>query len=219
MKTDQEIREDVVQELRWQPMIHSPESIGVASTDGAVTLSGEVPSYYEKVATYKAAERVYGVKSIADEVEVRLAGGPRSDSDIATAIAHVLENTTVGERQVQARVERGRVILEGTVDYSYQRHEIERMVRHVRGVIGINNLIDVRPKVTAEQVELKIADSLRRNADVESGRIRVEVTDHIAQLYGYVHTLHEARIVELATAAAPGITNVENHLAVIPWDQ
>src|SRR5690348_4582181 len=92
MKTDSEIRDDVIYELQWDSQLTDPDAIGVAVKDGAVTLTGHVSSYAEKLAAARAAERVYGVKAVANDLEVRLPGGPRDDSDIAKAIAHVLEN-------------------------------------------------------------------------------------------------------------------------------
>ena len=91
MKTDAQIRDDVIEELRWDPQIIEPDAIGVAVMDGAVTLTGHVPSFAEKLAAARAAERVYGVKAVANDLKVKLAGSPRDDSDIARAIAHVLE--------------------------------------------------------------------------------------------------------------------------------
>ena len=137
MKSDSEIREDVINELKWDPQITEPEAIGVAVQDGAVTLTGHVSTYAQRLAAARAAERVYGVKAVANDLEVKLSGAPRDDSDIARAIAHVLEwNVQVPKGKVQARVSDGWVMLDGEVEYEYQRHEVERMVRNVRGVVG-----------------------------------------------------------------------------------
>ena len=146
MKSDAEIRDDVIDELRWDPQISDADAIGVAVQDGAVTLTGHVPSYAEKLAAARAAERVYGVKAVANDLTVKLAGAPRDDSDIATAIAHVLENNVqIPEGRVHARVQNGWVTLEGEVDYEYQRREVERMVRQVRGVIDVIDTITIKP--------------------------------------------------------------------------
>jgi len=217
MKSDAEIRQDVISELRWDAQITQPEAIGVAVSDGAVTLTGHAPTYGEKLAAEKAAERVYGVKAVANDLEVRLSGEPRDDSDIATAIAHVLEwNVNVPEGQVQARVERGWVILDGEVGYDYQRREVERMVRHVRGVVGITNNIVVRPPVSPDQVETRIEEAFRREAEVDARHVSVQIADHTARLYGHVHSLKEAAAARAAAAAAPGVSVVENHLVVTP---
>ena len=146
MKSDAEIRDDVINELYWDPQVTEPEAIGVAVRDGAVTLTGHVPSYAEKLAAARAAERVYGVKAVANDLKVQFSRGPRDDSDIARAIAHILEwNVQIPEGKVHARVENGWVTLDGEVDYAYQKREVERMVNHVRGVAGVRNFITVRP--------------------------------------------------------------------------
>ena len=138
MKSDTEIRDDVIKELQWDPQITNPDAVGVAVTDGAVTLTGQVSTYAERSAAARAVERVYGVKAVANELKVKLSGAARDDTDIARAIAHVLEwNVQVPEGNVQARVSGGWVTLDGEVEYEYQRHEAERMVRNVRGVVGV----------------------------------------------------------------------------------
>ena len=78
VKSDSEIRDDVINELQWDPQITDPDAIGVAVADGAVTLTGTVPSYAEKLAAARAAERVYGVKAVANDLKVKLPGAPRA---------------------------------------------------------------------------------------------------------------------------------------------
>jgi osmotically-inducible protein OsmY len=217
MKSDHEIREDVIRELEWDPQISDPDAIAVAVRDGAVTLAGHVPSYAEKLAAARAAERVYGTKSVANDLEVKLPGAPRDDSDIATAIAHILENNAqVPEGRVHARVQNGWVTLDGQVEHDYQRHEVERMVRNVRGVSGVIDLIDVGPPAAKTAVQAQIEDAFKREAAVDARHIRVEVSDHTARLYGHVHSLREASAARAAAASAPGVAAVESHLVVSP---
>jgi osmotically-inducible protein OsmY len=217
MKSDTEIRDDVIEELRWDPQITEPDAIGVAVTDGAVTLTGSVRTYAEKLAATRTAERVYGVKAVANELKVKLAGVPRDDSDIARAIAHVLENNVqVPEGKVHARVEGGWVTLDGEVEWGFQRHEVERMVRQVRGVIGVTDDIVVNPPTSPQSVEALIEDTFKREAEIDARHIRVEVSDHTAKLYGHVHSLQEANAARAAAAAAPGISQVESRLVISP---
>jgi osmotically-inducible protein OsmY len=157
------------------------------------------------------------VKAVANELKVRLSTEPRDDSDIARAIAHVLEwNTQIPEGKVHATVQAGWVTLSGQVGFDYQRHEVERMVRHVRGVLGITNNIVVTSPVSVDEVEAKIEDAFKREAEVDARHVRVEVSDHTAELYGHVHSLNEAAAAEAAAAAAPGVARVESHLMVSP---
>jgi osmotically-inducible protein OsmY len=217
MKSDAEIRDDVLNELRWDPQITDPEAIGVAVTDGAVTMTGHASTYAEKLAASRAAQRVYGVKAVANELKVKLSGSPRDDSDIAAAIAHVLEwDVQVPEGKVHARVQHGWVTLDGEVEYDFQRREVERMVRQVRGVTGVTDTITVKPPASTEKVQALIEDAFKREAEVNARHIRVEVSDHTAMLHGHVHSMREEFAARLAAAAAPGVATVESHLVVSP---
>jgi osmotically-inducible protein OsmY len=217
MKSDTQIRDNVIDELRWDPQISEPDAIGVAVTDGAVTLTGSVPAYAEKLAATSAAERVYGIKAVANELKVKLAGAPRDDSDVARAIAHVLENNVqVPEGKVHARVEGGWVTLDGEVEWGFQRHEIERMVRQVRGVIGVTDNIVVNPSTSPQSVTAVIEETFKRAAEIDARHIRVEVSDHTVKLYGHVHSMQEANAARAAAAAARGIALVESHLVISP---
>jgi osmotically-inducible protein OsmY len=217
MKSDSEIREDVIRELRWDPQISDPDGIGVAVTDGAVTLTGHASTYAEKLAAARATERVYGVKAVANEVKVKLSGEPRDDSDIAQAIAHILEwNVQVPEGRVKARVQAGWVTLDGHVEHEFERREVERMVRHVRGVLGVSNTITVAPPAAPARVEEEIEEAFKREAEVDARHVRVEVSDHTVRLYGHVHSLKEATAARSAAASAPGVSSVESHLVVTP---
>ena len=217
MKTDTQLKDDVIEELRWDPQISDADAIGVGVKDGAVMLSGHVPSYAEKVAAAQAAERVNGVKAVANDLKVERPGAPRDDVDIAEAIAHVLEwNVQVPEDRVHATVEHGWVTLEGNVDHDHQRREVERMARHVRGVTGLLDNITVRPPANPAQVQTLIEEMFKRQAEADAVHIRVEVSDRTARLYGQVHSLQEANAAEAAAALAPGVAGVESHLVIAP---
>ena len=91
MKTDTELQQDVMNELQWEPSIKAAE-IGVGVTDGVVTLSGYVDSFYNKWAAERAAARVFGVKAVVADLEVRLPGSlKRPDEDLARAVSNALE--------------------------------------------------------------------------------------------------------------------------------
>jgi osmotically-inducible protein OsmY len=218
MKTDDEIRNDVINELRWDPQLIDSDVIGVAVTDGAVTLGGHVSTYAEKMAAARAAERVYGVRAVAiTQLQIKLVGSPRDDSDIAKAIAHVLDwNVQIPEDAVHARVQSGWVTLEGEVQWDYQRREVERAVRQIRGVLGVRDTIIVRSPTIPEQVEDVIENAFEREARVDARHVEVKVSEGVARLYGNVHSMHESKAATAAAASAPGITRVENFLVVTP---
>ena len=82
MKTDTELQQDVMNELKWEPTINAAE-IEVAVKDGVVTLSGYVDSYVKKWAAERAAGRIFGIKAVAEEIQVRLPDSLKmSDEDL-----------------------------------------------------------------------------------------------------------------------------------------
>ena len=216
MKSDDEIRDDVIRALRWDPQISDPEAIGVAVTDGAVALTGHTSTYAEKMAAERAARQVYGVRAVANDLKVRLSGSPRDDAispgRLPTSWTGMCRSRQAGSTSVQ----NGWVTLEGHVDHDFQRREVGRMVRHVRGVNGVINDVTVTPPVAPDRVAAQIEEAFEREAGVDARHVRVEVADHTVRLYGHVHSVNEANAAAAAAATAPGVAKVENHLVVSP---
>jgi osmotically-inducible protein OsmY len=144
VKSDAEIREDVITELRWDPQITQPEAIGVAVRDGAVTLTGHPPTYGEKLAAEKAAERVYGVKAVASDLEVRLSGEPRDDSEIAKAIAFKRE-AKVDARHVSIQITDHTARLCGHVHSLKEAAAARAAAASAPGVAAVGNYLVVTP--------------------------------------------------------------------------
>jgi osmotically-inducible protein OsmY len=215
-RTDNSIREDVLRELEWDPEISSDSDIAVAVKDGVVTLTGFVPSYWEMDAAEKAAKRVYGVKGVANDIEVKLFW-QRTDPEIARDAVHELQShVSIPADQIKVTVKSGRVTLEGTVDWEYQKSLAKSAVKKLKGVTGVTNKIEVRPKVTPQEVKGKIEEALRRSAELDARRIIVEVEGSTVKLYGGVSSWAEREEAERAAWSAPGTTMVENHILVNP---
>ena len=122
MKSDKQLQHDVLAELEWEPSIEASQ-IGVTAKDGVVTLTGHASQFNEKMTAERATKRVYGVKAVANDIEVRIAGtGERTDADIASAALNALKwNTSVPDDRVKVTVRTGWVTLEGKLDWHYQR--------------------------------------------------------------------------------------------------
>lgn len=216
MRTDQELHRDVVAELNWQPALRD-EEIGVAVKGGVVTLSGEVTTYARKFEAERAAESVHGVKAVAVDLNVKLPHSfVHSDTEIAHAALQALKwDVEVPDDKIKLRVEDGRILFEGKVDFQYQRLAAERAVRYLAGVKGVTSLITVEPrKVSTFNVSKKITEAFKRSAEVDSSRIKVESTDGMVVLTGKVRSWAERRDAENAAWAAPGVKGVDDRMVV-----
>jgi osmotically-inducible protein OsmY len=215
MKTDSDLKKDVLAELLWDPLV--PEAkVGVAVNEGVVTLSGHLDTYAEKVAAKRAVERVAGVKAIAVELSVIPAGlHQRSDTEIATAIEHVLGwNTSVPQDQVKVAVEKGWVTLGGELDWNFQRRAVERMIRPLKGVVGITDNIRLKELPVSGNISTRIQDALTRQAVREAQRIEILLDGSVVTLRGNVHSWAERNAAEGATWSAPGVSRVNNQLVI-----
>jgi len=215
MKTDTQLRNDIMAELNWDPAVKAND-IGVIVKGGVVTLTGNLSNYAEKYAVERAVQRVSGVKAMAIEMKVQLATGyERNDSDIALAAERALQwNVLVPDDKVRPVVEKGWITLNGDVAWDYQRSAAEKAVRDLLGVVGVTNLIKVVPQVTADDVKKSIHDALVRQADREAKQVEIAVVGSQVTLRGKVHSWAERTAAQGAAWSAPGVATVVNNLVV-----
>jgi osmotically-inducible protein OsmY len=219
MKTDADtkLQHDVLAELEWDPSVDASQ-IGVTAKDGVVTLTGVVSSFADKMAAERAAKRVYGVRAVANDIEVKLPGGAeRSDTEIAAAAVNALKwDTSVPGEAITVTVRNGWITLEGEVEWFYQKDAAERAVRLLKGVKGVVNNIKVKSRVKPGDIKDKIEEAFKRNAEIDARRITVEAQDGKVILSGRVRSWAERDEAEQAAWSAPGVTAVENHITVAP---
>ena len=213
MKSSIQIQKDVMDELKWEPSLSASE-IGVAVKNGVVTLSGQVDAYYKKLIAEKATKRVAGVKPVAEEIQVGISPGyHKTDTEIADAIVTALKwHAAVEEEKIKIKVEDGIVRLEGEVEWEYQRTNAQSTIENLTGVRSVINLISVKPRIKAADIEQKIQSAFIRSANIDSKKVHVEVSGGKVILRGKVRSFAEKEDAEGSAWAAPGVVGVESFL-------
>jgi osmotically-inducible protein OsmY len=213
--SDNTLRQDILDELEFEPSVDAT-TVGVAVRDGVVTLTGWVESYSEKLAIERAVERIKGVKGIAQEIEVRpgTPNGLHDDEITQRAVAALYWSTLVPDGQVMVKVEGGHVSLMGTLDWAYQKRGALDLVRGLRGVTGVTDLIELTQRVASKDVKAAIETALRRNAEIEDRGVTVSVTGNRVILDGCVRSWRARRVVEDAAWSVAGVTEVTDQLIV-----
>jgi osmotically-inducible protein OsmY len=216
MKTDSQLQQDVMAELKWEPAVHAAQ-IGVEVKNGVVTLAGEVGSYVEKWNAERAAQRVNGVKALAIDMKVKLSQlGKRTDADIAESARNILAWTSALPKDaIKVLVEGGWLTLSGDVQWQYQRQAAADSVRYLLGVTGVNNQIAVKPSLSAEVVKADIEAALKRRATADAKAIAVEVKGADVTLSGTVHSWAERDLANHSAWGTAGVRNVVDNMNLV----
>lgn len=212
-KQDDRIREDIVRQIEWEPEIESKD-ISVKVNEGNVFLSGFAHGYLERMAAERVAKYVYGVASVANDIDVK-PKTQRIDPEIARDVAQTLRlHASVPEDKLKVTVRDGLVTLNGTVTWNFERLSAERAAQTISGVLGVINLIQIKPTVSVPKVKEKIEEAWKRIVDLDARGMSVVANDGTVSLYGHVHSWAEREQAETAAWQAPGVREVSNHLVV-----
>ena len=213
--TNQELELSVNDELFWDPKIDNA-AIAVSADDGAVTLSGTVGSYRQKREAEKAAERVYGVVYVNNDLDVQAVDeGPRKDADMCSDVLQAFALDSLVPSTIDATVKDGFVTLTGTAVWQYERDEAEFVAGNVLGVLGVEDDVTLdNPTPDAYDVQLSIKKALQRDAKIDADNLTVQTMDGTVTLTGDVGSWSEHDAALAAAWAAPGVTDVDDEISV-----
>ncbi len=215
MRSDIQIQQDVMDQLKWEPGLNAGE-IDVIVKNGIVTLSGTVDTYSQKIAAEDAVKKIAGVKAIAEEIQVRISPSYRKpDAEIAEAVLFALKwNTSIPYDNIKVMVQDGVVSLEGEVEWDFQRIAAKNAIKYLAGVRWINNYIVIKPRLKPNEIKQKITAAFIRSASIDSEKISIQTEGGKVILKGMVRTLGERDDAENAAWSAPGVTSVVNDLVL-----
>jgi osmotically-inducible protein OsmY len=211
---DQRLRDSVMHQLVADPQVDA-SLVGVSAQEGIVTLSGYVNSYAEKLAAERSCRRVYGVRALANELEIKLAV-ERIDPDIARDALEALKNRIDVPLGIAVTIRNGHLTLSGVVEWMYQKMAAERAVKYLRGVKGVFNQITLKPAVAPHDVQKRIIEALHRHADIDARGIHVEAEGNRVTLSGTVRSWMEKDEAQRAAWRVPGVAVVDNRINVFP---
>src|SRR6266702_5663593 len=214
MRSDSDIKRDVEAELRWSPDVDDTD-IAVKVNGGEVTLSGFAKNYLEKYQTEVTVRRIKGVTAVANDISVNpLAGGPTDPQIARAAVAALQMDLPLTWEQIKPTVKEGRIGLEGTVEWHYQRERAESAMRHLQGVVSVRNSIMVRPSLSPDNIKHRIEDAFRRIAQVDADQIKVDTQGSDVTLRGEVRSWAEHDQAQRTAWSAPGVSSIKNELTV-----
>lgn len=212
--TDDQLQLDVTAELSWDPKVDSA-AIAASADHGAITLRGTVGSLREKREAEKAAERVYGVTAVDNELRVRVPDKDRrDDTELRGDVLHALILDGLIPTTIGVRVRDGFVTLTGTASWQYQRDEADFVAANVPGVVGIEEQIKLITSPDGRDIENLISSAFARSARLEARRLLVFVCNGTVAVSGAVRSWAERDEAIAAAWAAPGVTEVYDRLKV-----
>ncbi len=213
--SNDELARYVTDELYWDPKVDS-SALAVSVDDGVVTLRGTVGSFREKQEAKHDAERIYGVKDVKNELEVRILNEHRrSDAELRGAVLQAMMLDSLVPSTIDAKVDNGVVTLTGKANWQFQREEAESVAGNLLGVMGVEDEIElIAPGPTAHDVEHSIKKAMERNAKLDAESVSVESSDGTITLRGTVSSWADHDEAVAAAWAAPGVTKVKDHILV-----
>ena len=215
MKTNRQLQIDVLEAIRWEPLLKHTQ-IAVDANDGVITLSGIVGSYIKKSQAVDAAKKITGVKAVVEKIEVEFNNDDKkSDGEIAIEVLNALKaNKDVPFDRVQIEVEDGHVTLDGKLEWNHQKEAAQQSASHVEGIKVLTNHIEIETDNPEDIEKADIEQAIARNWAMNNQDIQVYVSANKVTLNGIVHSYYQKEEAERMAWNAPGVWTVNNELLI-----
>jgi osmotically-inducible protein OsmY len=215
MSSNTDLTADVSDELYWDPKLDST-AIAVSADDGTVTLRGTVGSLREKREAKKAAERVFGVTSVDNKLQVKLMlDKGREDAELRGDVLQALMLDILVPKTIDAKVNDGVVTLTGSANWQFQRDEAEFVASNIVGALDVYDEVALEyPSPDRGDVKESIKKAFKRNAALDAKGLHISTDNGTVTLEGTVSSWAEHDEAIDAAWAAPGVMSVRDDLTV-----
>ncbi|MEW6128932.1 MAG: BON domain-containing protein [Acidobacteriota bacterium] len=205
----------------------------VATADGVVTLTGQLPSEGLKNLAGEIARDTKGVREVQNNIAVDPDVQPASenahvaDLEIRAAILESFaKSPELGGKPIDVKVENRTVTLSGSVETQTQRNGAEQAARAVDGVAAIANELKVtNPQAVSEPVPpttqpttadlaKQIEFELYRTGAFDTLTMKINASGNSVTLAGSVRSMAEKILAEKIAQSTPGVVKVINELTV-----
>ena len=202
MQADRILQDSAVRHMAWDPEISS-QDISVSVSEGVVTLTGFVRSSQEKLAAEALVRILPGVRAIANDIQIAEPAGT-TDPEIARgALAALADNAGVPKDGITVTVREGNVVLDGCVEWQFQKESAETAIRGLPGVQTVSNRVELKPSVSAAEIRAKLPN-----------HVTLDVSGRTVRLSGSVTCWEERSAIERAVWSTSGVSSVENRILV-----
>lgn len=208
----------VENQLAWDNRLISFD-INVDVTGSTATLTGTVPTYFEKLIAEEDAFSTPGIFAVENNLTVSFPEGypVLPDSEIKDSIESMLIwDNRIDATKVDVSVNGGIVRLEGAVDGFWKRAIAENIAYSVSGVVDVIDELNVvwTENYVDERIANDIKDALKRSLIAAPEDITVAVANGVVTLRGQVSSLNERRIAYEKASFTAGVTEIINLIKI-----
>ena len=141
-KTDAEIAQEVTNAIK-NNTITASKNIQAIIKNGIVTLTGDVDWYYQKSAAFNAINKLFGIKSIINNIEVKpiiIIDSSKVKSQITKEFER---HARIDADKIKVTVEGKKIILTGKVSSYDEIDEAEDAAWSIAGVEQVDNKLTI----------------------------------------------------------------------------
>jgi osmotically-inducible protein OsmY len=141
--------------------------------------------------------------------------GGRTDAEIAHVVETTLSRVTnLPKAAIQVTVNNGWVRLSGTVDWDYQRINIDAAVRSVAGVSRISDNITLVPRRPFTAIKADVEAALEARSAADLGGVTVDVRGAYVTLSGNIRGWWQRGLARQSAWSTPGVKHVVDNLTI-----